>query len=337
MKKFKFSVFLSLLLSIFFVQNAFAEELSVRVEKIQYSDGAPYCRYHMQPSNIWTSFALGSSSLAIGGNTGNNAVSVQGIQCKFTDGITVQAGTYIEAYVRAVTTAYPANSNQGLVNYSGTPTQLMADDSKVRGVSIEKVGEGLNQDSRWEIYKIVTYNNSTTDYVYIPLQYTQSDNLHSTTLKVFSWTNYQAISNGLSTDDRNFLDNLISNLPGGNIQAEANAEAMQDKTEEAMQDSKAEAESTAESAQQEAEAETQNLIQASTTIINAIKDAPTTDCNLRLDFGNLNLGNVNFCNAPSTLLNIIQPLIDITLILAILNISYNITKMYINYIREFQE
>lgn len=97
------------------------------------------------------------------------------------------------------------------------------------------------------------------------------------------------------------------------------------------------AEGSASEAGAEAEEATSNLIETSTNIINAIKDTPATNCNIRIKRGAFDTGELNLCNAPDEIKTAIGAIITIPVTIAGFRIAYAIVILYLETIRKEQE
>lgn len=105
---------------------------------------------------------------------------------------------------------------------------------------------------------------------------------------------------------------------------------------EEMQTAQDDADDAANNSSDEAESQTQSLRQGITNIITLVRDTPASDCNIRINF-RIDTGVMNMCQMPEQFRTTIQTVTTIVGVIAVLNISYELLLMYIDYIRSFQD
>lgn len=88
---------------------------------------------------------------------------------------------------------------------------------------------------------------------------------------------------------------------------------------------------------EEATTATSNLIETTTSIITVIRDTPATNCNIRVQRGAFDTGEINLCNVPSTIRTLISSVIVIPVTLAALHIAYELVIFYLYTVRKEQE
>lgn len=108
--------------------------------------------------------------------------------------------------------------------------------------------------------------------------------------------------------------------------------------QEEIQNASDEAENGANEAGDGAEQATQSLLDTITSIIGAITTAQPTNCNISLNItGRFNAGNLNLCNAPNEIRNVISVFILVPLTLGVLHLAYSLISQYLDRIRKEQE
>lgn len=149
--------------------------------------------------------------------------------------------------------------------------------------------------------------------------------------------NYVEISNnGLSNDDRTWLE---EHLPSGTSTAdiESAIESAREDEKEEYEEQQEDVTGGADDAGEEAEAATSNLIETGRSIIETIRDTPATNCVIRIRSGNFDTGNLNLCNVPQQIRTVISTIITIPVTLAALHIAYTTVMLYLNTVRKEQE
>lgn len=146
----------------------------------------------------------------------------------------------------------------------------------------------------------------------------------------------QLTNDSLSASDREWLESVLpdSTTVGEVEQAIDNAkESEKEEYEEQQED----VDAGAEEAGEEAEEATSNLIDTASTIIGAIRDTPATNCNIRIQRGGFDTGNINLCNVPQSIRTMVGAVITIPITIAALHIVYSFLYTYLVFVRKEQD
>lgn len=166
------------------------------------------------------------------------------------------------------------------------------------------------------------------------LNITQSDYITQLVITPISWITVNP--NALTAEDRAWLESVLpdSATVGEVEQAIDNArESEKEEYEEQQEDVDAGADDAGEQADQA----TSNLIDTAGTIIGAIRDTPASNCNIRIQHGGFDTGNINLCNVPQGIRTMIGAIITIPVTIAALHIVYSFLYTYLVFVRKEQD
>lgn len=137
------------------------------------------------------------------------------------------------------------------------------------------------------------------------------------------------------------LDTIISLLEDmDGMSAEDMEEAIENAREsekEEYEDQQEDVDAGADDAGEQADQATSNLIDTAGTIIGAIRDTPATNCNIRIQRGGFDTGNINLCNVPQGIRTMIGAIIAIPVTIAALHIVYSFLYTYLVFVRKEQD
>lgn len=153
--------------------------------------------------------------------------------------------------------------------------------------------------------------------------------------------------NSLTSEDKAFLQNLVENMPTADVQMQevadntsATTEAIEEQNEKDDQDrdnletQQSDAEDGADDSQVAAESTGTTLLTAFTGFVGALTSASPSNCVIDMDMGNMDLGNVNFCQMSPP--PIFQTIASIMLIAFCVPLSIATATKVITLFRSFQ-
>ena len=201
-----------------FAFSASAFEFSINGVAVHDSGGSPYCRVHYTEGiDRWSNYEFSGSHtfLALGANTGNDARSIDDIECRhITDDFRIYRNEYVEMIVRVELTSYhPSTQYYWETEYSeGTfsgPRYIS--DGAFRGVYAEQVAVEENVGQRYEYWRLISryVNDDSVNYIAEPFEFYNPSSVSAMYVRPLSWTIWQE-ANSLSADDRAFIQSIIA-------------------------------------------------------------------------------------------------------------------------------
>lgn len=156
-------------------------------------------------------------------------------------------------------------------------------------------------------------------------------------------------SSGLTPEDKTWLQSQIQQVINSNNTGNQALENVADEIEEMnqraveerqeMEDNQAELEDTTEQVQQDVEDSTSSLTETMGQVVNTIKNAQPTNCNVTVNprADQFELGTLNMCNAPASVRNTIQTVVVIAVTLGVFRVAYSIFNQIMYLIRREQQ
>lgn len=115
------------------------------------------------------------------------------------------------------------------------------------------------------------------------------------------------------------------------------ADAVNDAQQEAGEAQAEAAQDAADDSQDSVDSATTSLFSAIGTVITAIKDTNATDCVIDITTSQYTIGNVNLCQAPQGILNMVQALAALVIVPMVLMAAYSLLHKMYNAFKEVQD
>lgn len=112
-----------------------------------------------------------------------------------------------------------------------------------------------------------------------------------------------------------------------------------DEERQELEDTQDDAEESANSAGEDVENGTSSLTQTMGQVVNEIKNAQPTNCNITINprAGQFEIGTINLCNAPANIRTMIETVVVVAVTLGVFRTCYSIFNQFMYYVRKEQE
>lgn len=314
-------------------------------------------------ANTYNYSNLGSCSVTNSGSQGY-VTNTSSTSCSVWSRLNIITSSgFNNQYVIGITTfVYELRDREPLNSYNNeTPTLELYSDNSYQtslsyiGTSIENLSESSAAVTQY--FKFNTTGNITANtsnfrlYNRIGLQVneymmvgTKIEVLALESYNITVNTNNQDIIDAIeslhdSNDDWHETLNTNLQLILQEIRTNASSSSQQQQQDQQDRDNlesqQTEVNSSAESAGDSIDSATSGLQANISSIIGAFSVAPSSDCLINVNTGNLNLNQINLCDVPSEVLNLIHTVTALIVTVAVIFISYSLISAVLALFNEF--